>query len=93
MNICLKHQKRPGILTKCFPVQDTEQIIDEVIANREVADVYFEVCVQAQPPLPGKRGNAEGVKVVPGFWIDIDIAGPNHKAASYPSSLDEASTF
>lgn len=93
LNICLKDQNRNGIITKSFLLSETDLIIAEIISAREHTDVYFEVCLQSEPPLPGKRGNSEGVKAVPGFWIDIDIAGPNHKATSYPSSLDESLNF
>ncbi len=93
LNICLKDSKHNGIITKSFPFHNFDQISDTVIKNREKTDVYFEVCLQAEPPAPGKRGNTEGVKIVPGFWIDIDIAGRHHKSAKYPKSHDEALKF
>ncbi len=93
LNICLKDIKRTGMVAKCFPVQDINNIIAEVITNREHTDVYFEVCLQAEPPVSVKRGNADGVKIVPGFWVDIDILGSNHKSTKYPKDLEEALKF
>ncbi len=93
LNICLKDPNRNGIITKSFLVSETDLIVTEIISAREHTDVYFEVCLQAEPPLPGKRGNAEGVKVIPGFWVDIDIAGSNHKSDKYPKDLDTALKF
>jgi hypothetical protein len=93
LNICLKNPDRDGIHTKTFPVKDTDQIVNEIILQRQKFHVYFEVCLQAQLPIPGKRGKADGVKVVPGFWVDVDVAGENHKSDKYPKSQDDALKF
>src|SRR5205823_5481483 len=43
----------------------------------------------AQPPDSG-RGEAAAVIGIPGIWVDIDIAGPAHKAANLPPTRDAA---
>lgn len=93
LNICFKDMKRTGIITKTFPISHVDHIAAIILAQREKGDVYLEVCLQSEPPKSGKRGRADGVKVVPGFWVDIDIAGPNHKSTEYPKSLDDALKF
>jgi putative DNA primase/helicase len=39
-------------------------------------------------PASGKRGNAKGAAVMPGCWLDLDIAGPGHKQENLPSEDD-----
>lgn len=93
LNVCLITPGRNGVLAKSFPVTDIGQIINEVVLQRTKTNVYLEVCLQEQPAIPGRRGNAKGAKVVPGFWIDVDVAGENHKSTNYPESQEAALSF
>lgn len=40
-----------------------------------------------------KRGSFEHVMGIPGLWLDIDIAGPNHVEKRLPTSLEEAKSL
>ena len=93
LNICTKARDRPGLSTKTFPANDFNAAAQYAVEQSSSVDVYFEVCLQKSPPESGKRGNASGVKLVPGLWLDIDIKGPNHKTADYPSTWEEALHF
>jgi hypothetical protein len=56
---------------------------------REEQNVYFAVGVQGERPEKG-RGKEAGVIAVPGFWADIDVAGPNHVALALPPTIEDA---
>jgi putative DNA primase/helicase len=53
-------------------------------------DVYAAVGLQAEEPKNGSRGKEDTVICLPGFWADIDIAGPAHKAKNLPANEQEA---
>lgn len=67
-------------------------------------DVYFNVGLQDRelaynewrrkyPDKQGEpftRGFGDTVVALPGFWIDIDIKGPNHDATNLPETIEEA---
>ena len=56
------------------------------------SDVYLSVALQRHAPSSG-RGTAADVHAVPGVWIDLDVAGPNHKSTDLPKTLAEALDF
>jgi hypothetical protein len=56
---------------------------------REEQNVYFAIGVQGERPEKG-RGREAGVIALPGFWADIDVAGPNHVALALPPTIDDA---
>ncbi len=58
----------------------------------EGLDVYFGVCLQKTKARSG-RGSADNVSVMPGVWIDIDIAGKAHAQGQLPATMDEARQF
>jgi hypothetical protein len=56
-------------------------------------DVYFGLGLQAESLPADRRGESKHVVAIPGLWIDIDIAGPNHKAVNLPKTREEALEF
>ena len=42
--------------------------------------IYHRITSVTEAPAPGKRGDASQSHALPGFWADIDIAGPGHKS-------------
>ena len=58
--------------------------------DRQGVDAYFQLCPQAQRPAEGKRGEAATAAAMPGLWLDVDIAGPGHKAGKLCPSVEEA---
>lgn len=53
--------------------------------------IYIRVTTLRQAPPPGKRGGAKDSLAFPGFWADIDIAGPGHKTkAPLPATVQDA---
>lgn len=53
--------------------------------------IYARVTTLGHAPTPGSRGGAELSLAFPGFWADIDIAGPGHKTAeTLPPTIADA---
>jgi putative DNA primase/helicase len=55
-------------------------------------DIYFGVGISSQRK-PEGRLSADDVTAIPGLWIDIDIAGVEHKQNNLPARLSEATEF
>jgi putative DNA primase/helicase len=53
-------------------------------------DVWFGVATRRQRLARGQRGGDKDCFEVPGLWVDIDIAGPNHKTANALPPSEEA---
>jgi hypothetical protein len=56
-------------------------------------DVYFGVGLRREALPADRRGESKDVVAIPGFWIDIDIAGANHKSSDLPKHEAEAKEF
>jgi hypothetical protein len=70
-------------------------------------DVYFGVAPQDKeaafakwrednphaPGAPTTRGYSETAQTLPGFWADIDVRSPAHKATNLPSTKAAARVF
>ncbi|MFC7382855.1 YfjI family protein [Sphaerisporangium rhizosphaerae] len=55
------------------------------------AGIYARVTTLSRPLNPGERGAADLSLAFPGFWTDLDIAGPGHKtSAPLPPNVEEA---
>jgi hypothetical protein len=55
------------------------------------SDVWFGVATRREQLSDGRRGGAEDCVEIPGFWSDVDIAGPGHSnGANLPLTWDEA---
>lgn len=70
---------------------------DAVALVKQNKNVYFGVCLQNKKAALARdkksRGFEDTVAAIPGFWIDIDIQGPGHKAQDLPVSTKEALDF
>jgi hypothetical protein len=93
LNICAKKNGRNGIQTISFPSDKIDDISNKIISMRDYEDIYFETCLQSERPAPGKRGDAKSKTVMPGIWMDIDVAGPGHASSEYPQTKEEALEF
>ena len=58
--------------------------------NAEGFDVYWQLCPQQSQPGAGQRGGSETALQVPGFWLDIDIAGEGHKGENLCPCVESA---
>lgn len=56
-------------------------------------DVWYGVGLRSADLGPNHRGGLGDVLAIPGFWVDIDIAGPAHKEPNLPPSLNAAQTL
>lgn len=65
-------------------IADTAQSVEQ--------DIYFGVGISNQRK-PEGRLSADDVTAIPGLWIDIDIAGQEHKQNNLPAGLAEATEF
>lgn len=93
LNLCSKKRGKVGMRSHSFQSSDIDGIIEKIVALRDQEDVFFETCLQPDRPASGKRGNAKSKTVMPGIWMDIDVAGPNHKSIELPQSNEEAMAF
>jgi len=60
------------------------------LLTKQGKDVWMSVGMQSKKPAGG-RGGKRDVTSIPGFWCDIDMAGPGHKTDKpLPSTLDQA---
>lgn len=51
-------------------------------------ETYYGVGLRATGLNSSQRGSKNDVTVLPGFWLDVDIAGPGHASSALPSGLD-----
>lgn len=94
ITICYKSPVSGGMPGTSYPVTaDLNVIEQEILEKSKNHDIYFEICPHASPVQAGKRGSVAGVAVVPMLWLDLDIAGDNHKSSEYPNDLEEALAF
>ena len=78
--------------TQEFRLPDERQKIKETVDHLKQAgeEIYYMPCLHQDQTGPAGRGKADGVIVVPGFWMDIDIAGDGHKQSKLPKDIDAA---
>lgn len=60
---------------------------------RSKAKCYFNLGYRNVDLGAYKRGSFAHVIGMPGLWLDLDIAGPNHVQTELPKSLDEAKSL
>lgn len=59
-------------------------------AHAERTDVYLGVGMRRTIPSLGLRGLADEVDGIPGFYADVDVAGPHHKKQNLPPTIEAA---
>ncbi len=78
-----------GLATAWFPAGDWDDASDH--ATRIEGDVWFGVGLRHEKLSGGRRGGDTDVALLPGLWLDIDIAGPGHAdTAGRPPTLEAA---
>jgi hypothetical protein len=76
--------------TDWFKVADIDALV-EAASRMDDRDVWFGVATRAQPLPNGQRGGDTDCTAIPGLWLDIDIAGPNHQDQyKLPVDVDQA---
>ena len=93
LTIACKSPNSSGMPGLGYHINDLDKIIAVVNTNYSSKDVYFGMCPMKTPATFKQRGSVDDVAVVPMLWLDLDIAGPNHKSANYPKNLEEALKF
>lgn len=76
-----------------FQSDQIEKALELIENVKHSVNVYCEMCLQQSFPLRGKRGKVDEASVMPGIWLDLDIAGPNHSANNYLPSIEVAFDF
>ncbi|MEV0382866.1 YfjI family protein [Nonomuraea sp. NPDC050643] len=98
------HAGAPGLLNVCATGAWVGEYFatDEPGINAAVAyinrldqqgkqGIYMRVTTLRNVPAPGSRGHASDSLSWPGFWADIDLAGPGHKTKhQLPPDIDTA---
>jgi len=74
-----------------FPITQFRQAATRAYALASTKDVYFGVGLRGRK-VQG-RGSNNDVCTVPGLWIDIDVAGNNHKQKDLPPTIEDAVAF
>lgn len=78
---------------------DSVEAADWGCLKAEKTDVYFGVGLRRNEPerdddgVLRKRGLADEVEAIPGFWLDLDVAGPEHKKQNLPPSFEAGRRF
>ena len=76
--------------TDWFTVADAREAVDAALSMND-RDVWFGVATRKQPLPDGARGGDTDCVAIPAVWLDIDIAGPNHKDQyKLPVDIDQA---
>lgn len=58
------------------------ECVDSVVANKH--DAYYGVGLRKADLGIYRKGTKTDVAAIPGFWLDIDIAGPGHRSERLP---------
>lgn len=72
---------------------------DWAVERAEKVDVYVGVGMRREEPerdpdgVLRKRGLANEIDAVPGFWLDLDVAGPDHKKKNLPPTFEDGRKF
>lgn len=57
-------------------------------------DVYHGICPLKNAPKPGSRGTVAEVGAMNCFWLDVDVAGPDHKSEKqYFPTIEDATSW
>ncbi len=67
-----------------------DRAVEYCAARAAAFDVYAAVGLQQEKPASTGRGPEAGVAALPGFWADVDIAGPAHKSGGLPPTEEDA---
>lgn len=77
--------------TDWFDHPDLEAMADHAIAIGGLRDVWFGLAPRLERLAAGRRGGKDDCVGITCLWVDIDIAGPNHKdVAGVLPTLDQA---
>lgn len=76
-------------LTKIFKFNELNEAATYAIEQSKTKDVYYGVGIMGQRPTSKGRGTADNVSILPGFWLDVDVAGPNHAAVKLPTNKED----
>ena len=94
-----KYPRKPGTLvlwtrqdklSRSIPAADLEQAATTAVSMAGSMDVYAGVGLQADDLPATQRGTEKTVVAIPGFWLDVDVQGPNHKASNLPPTTEAA---
>lgn len=77
--------------TRSFPVSDLPGAATYAMEQGQREDVYFAPGLQGVEPVGRARGEARTVGALPGFWLDLDVAGGAHaKEAAQLPTMEQA---
>jgi hypothetical protein len=74
--------------TDWFATDQTAEMVDRAMELSLERDVWFGVATRTDRLHDGRRGGAADCAHITALWVDIDVAGPNHKGDvdSYPDA-------
>ena len=86
LTLWTKHDKKTAWLnvTNHDLIADTAQGAD--------VDIYFGVGISSRRKAAGRLA-VEDITLIPGVWMDIDVAGQDHKQSNLPADLQTAIEF
>ena len=73
-----------------LPVAEIDRLSRLARELSRSANVYCGIGIRGQDFGAARRGSYDDVIAIPGLWIDIDVAGPAHRAANLPPTIDDA---
>ena len=79
----------PGKISKWFQSSTEAGVYVESLSSKPV-NCYFGCGLRSCSLGPNKRGEHHDIIGIPGFWIDIDVAGDTHSNKNLPATIDQA---
>lgn len=73
-----------------FYSNDYYNILEFVKNYRNSHNIYSSIGLHLDDPGHGKKGKESDVIAIPGFAVDVDIAGPGHKEVNLPPTIRDA---
>lgn len=70
--------------TRFFQYTEIDQAAEYALSRCQETNIYYNIGLQKELPASGSRGQAKEVLVIPGLWLDVDLAGGSHKAENLP---------
>jgi hypothetical protein len=80
----------PSKRTTWVTITHTEAVIATIKRLSRDGNLYHGIGLHPTPLGEHARGTAAGVCAIPGLWLDLDIAGPGHKATNRPPDASAA---
>jgi len=67
---------------RCVPVRDVDQAVERIMRAGPTRNIYVSACTLLEDQGTQRRAREDIAAGLVGFWADVDVDGPGHKATS-----------